>query len=322
MAAALKITKWVKGSIVAPGLYSDMSLDRYHSRDVCDGLSISSSGLRTIFNESPAHYWMTSVHNKQRIDVDDEVSRAMVIGRAMHHLMFGDAQFAEIFRSAPAEVPRADGVLVPWTLTTNYAKEWMAARKREGKVVIFPKEIPLIQGMAQALGMHPMIQAGAFDGHIEHSGFWRDKETGIWLKIRPDIIPNHSGDFVDLKTTRSVQWYALQHTIAEFGYVQQFALMREGFRILGFPVASATLVFVERDPPHCVRIVSLRSEDLDRGERMNRHALRTFVRCYKSMKWPGPGGDRRDAEDIFLSDEHRRRVESKLASSAEEERAA
>ena len=98
-------------------------------------------------------------------------------------------------------MPDAKGVLQPWSLRTNYAKEWMDARRHEGKEVIFPKEVEQISGMAHALGTHPMVKAGAFDGYVERSGFWRDKETGVWLKVRPDVIPSDIGDFVDLKTT-------------------------------------------------------------------------------------------------------------------------
>jgi PDDEXK-like domain of unknown function (DUF3799) len=322
----LKFTQWNGGSIGVPGLYENMTIDQYHSRDVCDGISISSSGLRKLFNQSPAHYWATSVYNKER--VEDEESRAMVIGRAAHHLCFAEPYFAEVFRKAPDEVPDKKGVLQPWSLRTDYAREWMDARHREGKTVIFPKEVEQIEGMARALGAHPMIKAGAFNGYIERSGFWLDQETKIWLKVRPDVIPSDSGDFVDLKTTTSVQWYDIQRITAEMGYVQQFALMREGFRKLGFPVASATLIFVERKYPHCVRIVSLRSEDLDRGERANRLALRSFVRCYKQWTktgnmnaWPGPGGERRDAEEIFMPDWYRDSVEARLTSFQEEEAA-
>ena len=317
--AALKFTKWSKGSIGVNGLYEDMPIEHYHSRDVCDGISISSSGLRKLFNESPAHYWCSSPYNKDR--VEEEVSRAMIIGRATHHLMMGEADFARVFRKAPDEVPDSKGVLKPWALTFNYAKEWKEAREREGYVVLFPKEVKQIEGMALALSQHPLVQAGAFNGYIERSGFWLDRETKVWIKVRPDVIPNESGDFVDLKTTTSVQWPDLQRTIAEMGYVQQFALMREGFRVLGFPVASATLIFVEKTPPHCVRIVSLRPHDLDVGEQQNRHALRAFVRCLKSREWPGPGGIRRDAEEIWMPDWHRDSVEAKLTALKEEEAA-
>jgi hypothetical protein len=320
MTPSLKFTKWTGGSIGRQGLYSDLTLEQYHSRDVCDGVSISSSGLRTIFNESPAHYWAGSVYNRDRIE--DESSREMIMGRAMHHLMLGEPYFAEVFRRAPDEVPDSKNVLTPWSMRTNYAKQWVDARRREGKIVIFPKEVDQIEGMARALGAHPMVRAGAFDGHIERSGFWRDKETGVWIKVRPDVIPTASGDFVDLKTTASVQWTALQRVIAECGYVMQFALMREVFRNLGFPIASATLIFVERKPPHCVRIVSLRAEDLDRGERQSRHALRAFSRCFRSKHWPGPGGERHDAEEIFMPDWHREQIEARLSSFREDEQAA
>jgi hypothetical protein len=315
----LRFNKWIGGSVGVAGLYENMTLDHYHGRDVCDGVSISSSGLRTIFNESPAHYWVSSPYNRERIE--REPSREMTIGRAAHHLMFGEPHFAMTFRTAPTEVPDQRGVLTPWSLRTNYAKEWMDARRREGKITIFPKEVEQIKGMALALGAHPMVKMGLFDGFIERSGFWRDKETGVWLKIRPDVIPSASGDCVDLKTTASVKWSDLQRIVAEFGYVQQAALMREGLRNLGFPFSSATLVFVERNPPHCVRIVSLRAADLDQGQRMNRAALRTFVRCYKSGQWPGPGGVRRDAEEIWTPDWHKEQVEARLAAFKEEETA-
>lgn len=319
--AELEFTRWLKGTVGVPGLYEDMPLDHYHSRDVCDGVSISSSGLRKIFNKSPAHYWASSVYNPHRVPEDEEEKRIIVLGRAMHHLMLGEPHFARTFRVAPAEVPDRNNNLVPWTLSTNYAKEWVAARKREKKTVIFPKEVPLIQGMARALGNHPMVRAGAFDGFPERSGFWRDAETGVWLKIRPDVIPNHSGDFVDLKTTASVQWDDMQRVIAEMGYVMQFALMRQGFRVLGLPIASATLIFVERKPPHCTRVVSLRAQDLDAAEEANRHALRTFKRCWISKHWPGPGGERRDAEEIWLPDWARDSMTARSGAMKEEDAA-
>ena len=49
-------------------------------------------------------------------------------------------------------MPDAKGVLKPGRCRLNYAKEWVDARKREGKIAIFPKEVEQIEGMAQALG--------------------------------------------------------------------------------------------------------------------------------------------------------------------------
>jgi hypothetical protein len=306
----MKSIEWTGGRISRAGVYSNMPLDRYHTKDVCESLSISSSGLRKIFHESPAHYWCTSPHNDDRIE--EEPQRHFILGRAMHHLIMGEPYFAKIFRVAPPEVRRVDGTLVPWSLRTNEAKAWMDAERRRGIEVIYPGEVKLIEGMALSLKEHPMVQAGAFDGYVERSIFWKDRETGVWLKVRPDVIPTDSGDCVDLKTTTSVQWDNLQRTIAECGYAQQFALMREGFAALNMPFASATLVFVEKTPPYCTRVVSLRSQELDRGMKENRAALRTFLRCMDSGEWPGPGGVRSDAEEIRLPDWANKQSDAKL----------
>ena len=69
-----------------------------------------------------------------------------------------------------------------------------------------------------------------------------------------------------------------------------------------------------------MRVVSLRPQDLDR-RRASRTGTRcgTFVRCYKSRHWPGPGGDRRMAEEIWMPDWHRDSVKARLANLAEEE---
>ena len=72
-----------------------MSLEWYHA-DCCDGPSISSTGLRTIWTRSPAHYWATSALNPKRVDPEDKPDFS--IGRAGHHLLLlGRKGFDEEF---------------------------------------------------------------------------------------------------------------------------------------------------------------------------------------------------------------------------------
>jgi hypothetical protein len=148
---------------------------------------------------------------------------------------------------------------------------------------------------------------------IERSLFWKDKATGLWVKSRPDAIPASSRDFVDLKTTRSVRWIDLLRSYAEYGYHQQGALVRQAAReVLGIKDSTFSLVFVESAPPHCCRVVTLKDSDLDRGEKQNRLALDTIARCLSSGHWPGPGGDREDAEHIELSTRDQERIDEQL----------
>ena len=87
----MKAIAWDKKPITRPGLYSGISLSEYHRGDICDGPSISSSGLRTIFTKSPAHYWAASpLNDDPDDDVEDESdSQALIFGSAVHHLILG-----------------------------------------------------------------------------------------------------------------------------------------------------------------------------------------------------------------------------------------
>jgi hypothetical protein len=303
----VKATPWRGEKIAAPGFYSGIPIAYYHTKNICDGISISSSGLRTIFNKSPAHYWITSPLNIDRIEEDDK--RAFILGRAAHKLLLGEANFRKEFAIEPTEWPDEHGIVKPWHNNRTVCKRWHSEREKEGRSVLLPREAEAIIGMSQSIKRNP-IARDALSGLVECSGFIRDEETNVWLKIRPDSLPVHSGDYVDLKTTLSVQWHDLQRTIFDYGYHMQFALIRSVIRQLGLPFGSATLVFVESKPPYCARLVALKDGDLELGDRQNRIALKLFVHCYKNRHWPGPGDG--DVEPISLPDWATGQIENKL----------
>ena len=87
-------------------------------------------------------------------------------------------------------------------------------------------------------------------------------------------------------------------------------------------------IFIEAEPPHCVRVVTLNEEDLVAGERANRLALKRFANCLERWRkteddfvWWGPGGDRADAETIHLPDWYKEQLEDTLAYFEQEEQA-
>lgn len=308
----IKTIEWNGKRISKPGLYSQIPLGVYHSQAICDGLSVSSSGLRRCFSLSPAHFYATWSGNPNR--AEDEERTHHIVGRAAHHLFLGEAYFSKLFAVQPAEYPDAKtGELKKWTYGANYCKAWRDEREAEGRAILTLSDVESIKGMAESLSKHPIITQGALNGMIERSIFHKDKDTGIWIKARPDAIPTSSVDFVDLKTTTSVLWRDLQDAIFRFGYHQQGALIRDAARkVLHIDRPTFTLVFVEKNKPHCVRIVTLKDNDLDRGEKQNRAALDTIARCIKSKHWPGPGGEREDAEHIELPEYAQKSIDDKL----------
>jgi hypothetical protein len=299
--APFPVIPWNGKRIVKPGLFSGIPIDAYHQPDLCGSSkavepAISSGGLRTIFGKSLKHYWATSPYNPEA-DVEDEESEALIMGRAAHHLIFGEKRFSESFALAPQ---RLGGE--PWSGRRNACKEWVAARRAEGMTVITQAQADGIKGMAASLLEEPLVKAGILDGLIEHSLIWKDAITGIWLKARPDAVPSSSLDLVDLKTTSSVMQNDLQRTIHDHGYYQQGALIAEACRnVLKKPLNSFTLVFVEKKKPWCVEIVTLKPHEIERGIAANKIALARFAKAMQDGKWFGPNMGRTDAAFIELA---------------------
>jgi hypothetical protein len=297
--------RWDGAPIRAPGIYHDLPIARYHRGDVAVGPSVSSTALRVLWNESPKHCWARNPLNPSRIDEED--SEAFILGRATHHLICGQVNFADEFVVRPETLEGAK-----WHGNRTECKRWLKQRKAEGKTVLSPEQVDQIRGMAVALGEFPLMQQGVLNGLIERSLFWQDKETALWLKARPDAIPNDSGDYADLKTTSSVLYHQLQTALGTYGYHQQAALVLEGAKALDLDASTFTFIWVETKPPHCVRAQQLKDDDIQRGINQNRVAIRMFADCLAGGNWPGPGDDRADAEYVDLPDWKRKQIDERL----------
>jgi hypothetical protein len=292
-----------QGQKVATNGVWNLTMSQYHS-DICEGPSISSSGLRTIWSASPAHYFIESPYDPTPKEPEDRPHFSL--GRAAHHLLFlGRKGFEDEFACRPAK-------WADWR--TADAKLWREDAIARGLTVITDGELEQITGMARALAAHPLVKAGILDGYVERSLIWKDRQSGAWLKSRPDCIPNDSGDFADLKTTASVERESLARSIASFGYPMQGALVGMASReVLGREMQTFTLVFVESKPPHCVRVVTIKPDDIERAERQVRVAAQLFAECVATGVWPGPGGVQQDAEFLDPPEWSRKSIDDRLA---------
>lgn len=293
---------WDKKQIRKNGIYSGIPIEVYHGgADLCVGPSVSSSGLRTITAHSPAHYWCRSPLNPEGLH--EEQADHFDLGKAFHHLTLGEDHFSTLFTVRPDK-------WADWR--TKDSRDWRESQRAAGRTVLTLDQIEIIRGGAKSLSRHSLVQAGILNGAVEHSLIWEDKETGVWLRARPDVIPNDSGDFCDLKTTTDVTYDELSRTIGAYGYHQQASLVGEGYKIItGRPMTSFSFCFVEKEPPYSVRIVTLKECDLDRGSRQNRNAIRLFADCLEKGEWPGPG-DTQDAEFIEIPTWMQTRIDREL----------
>jgi hypothetical protein len=310
--ATFKPRKWDGKKIGMPGIVRDIPIDAYHG-DICVEPSVSSSGLRKLYSPlpwvkaSPAHYWMQSPYNPDRVEEEEE-SSALLLGRAAHHLLFGQSKFEEDFVLRPNTVNGET-----WHGSKTVCKLWLKMQDEKGLTVIKPDQLKAIKGIARELSREPLVQNGILNGDIEHSWFWKH-QTGVWLKMRPDATPNDSLDFVDLKLTRSVMWPDIQRSIRDYGYYQQAGLTAMGVRaITGMPLNSYTLVFAENTEPHCIEVVTLKEGEIQRGIQACEIAIARFNKCWQEKRWPGPRGDRADAQYIELSEFDQKQIDEALA---------
>lgn len=288
--------------IARAGLY-DISMDAYHGQP-CVGPSVSSSGLRTLFLKSPAHYWVESSLNPDRIE--EKEKDAFTLGRAAHHLLLGEDDFSTLFVVRPDTINDE-----PWHSNKTICRDWIKRQKAAGRTVLLASQLEQIRGMAKSLADHPLVIVGVLNGQIEKSLIWQDTATGIWLKARPDAIPNDSGDFADLKTAANVG-FDLDRDISRYRYDMQAALTKWGARaVLGLEMESFSFVFVEKERPHCVDVISLSKEDIEQAEKDLRAALDTMAWCLEHNNWFGSAGTQLDARWVHISEWSRKEAEFK-----------
>lgn len=295
--------------ISTPGIYRGIPIETYHRNPfLCDGPSISSSGLRN-FIDRPSLYWAGSPYNPKRFD--DESKKALNFGRAAHFLLLGEEGFAKEYALRPDTYP--NDTSKKWNANSNDCKAWLEEQEKAGKAVITQTEIDHIRYMRDSLASHPAVQNGILNGLMEHSMLARFGK--IWLRGRPDGIPVHGDDFADLKTTARIPYEYLEKAIYEHGYHIQAATVRLVARAVmpsGFVFGSFFFVFIEKSPPYDVRIVELRSEDMDIGERQVLAALKRMEKCIELMRWPGDEGFEQIISPISMPAWARTRIENEL----------
>lgn len=265
------------------GVY-DIDIDDYHGDpNLCDGPSISSSGLRTLLSECPAKFWALSPLNPNRFP--DESTKALDVGRAAHCLTLGEPEFARHFVVSPHDRHNA-----------NPGKQWYdqwkieVAAGREKRALLKPDEFKEVQTLSAVQKRSAQCMRAFEDGAPEKSLIWRDKATGIWLRSRPDFLPHSPAKrfTTEYKTCLSIEPNKLSNDVFKYGYHIQVAMIVDGIReVLGVDPIGVALVCQEKEPPYLVELRLFTPEQIEDGRQMYHHALGLFAACLKADHWPG-----------------------------------
>lgn len=256
--------------ITSPGVYKVSAGDYHADKGVCPAPSLSSTGARRLLETCPARFWYEREN-------PPAPSLALDVGTAAHEwLLEGDA-WPQKFIVLPED---HDG-------RTKIGKARIEEIEAEGKRPLKFDDFRVIREMKKALEAHPFASALFQGGRAEQSIYWRDEETGIWCRCRPDYLPP-SHIIPDYKTCAKADLRSLQKSIATYGYHQQAAWYLDGIKAIGLHKNPGfALVFQEKDPPYLVVVVALDDETLGWGRIKNRKARAIFADALRTGTWRG-----------------------------------
>lgn len=239
-------------------------------REYNENPAMRASLLKEILR-SPAHF-------KHRLENPMEQTPAMALGSALHCFLLEPMRFHSEYVVAPRFDKRTrQGKIDAEAFEAEHA----------GKRFVTEDVYSTIQRMAKAVWSHPAAAKEIQGAEYEQSFFWRDAETGVECKARPDIVRFSDRVITEIKTTSDASLNAFQRQIANLNYHLQSAMQLEGAsRSSGHRFEIHRTIAVETSAPFAVAVYETNLAALEKGHELFRKALSVYVECDAVGIWP------------------------------------
>lgn len=273
--------------ITKPGFYDGMPDDIYHGMPCADP-SLSSSGAREIVDNCPKGFWARSPMNP---DYERKQNKNFDFGHALH-LIFLEP---DRFEAGVQEIEFDD-------YRKNEAKLARQAAYDEDKIPLLTEDMKKVWRMREALREHPIACRAFGKGVAERSYFHKDKETGVWLKARPDWEMLELPIVNDYKTTKSANPKDFPKSILQYGYFVQQPFYTDIIKeVSGRDISEWYFIAQEKEEPFLVSVIELKPEAIEYGRQIARAGIRKFADCLASGKWPGYRDPNRPDQDGVIT---------------------
>jgi hypothetical protein len=251
----------------------DIHADAYHTDQVADRPTLSSSVVKLLINASPAH--ARAAHPRLNPDFAREEEDRFDLGTVCHQLFLEGEAAVDI---APYDDWRSKA-----------AKELREFSRTQGRIAMLAKHHDecekMIASLRRQCDEHP---EGPFftDGVPERTIVWED-EYGVLCSARLDWLVNGNAAVHDLKTTRaSASPDAWSRTALGIGADIQAALYLRGCRAVFGGEPELRFVVVETHPPYALAVFTLAPDALALAEKKISWALKTWATCLRNDEWP------------------------------------
>lgn len=244
----------------APGVYRGLKESEYRRAK-----GVSQTQLKLVLQETPRY-----AHINPR-----KASSGFTIGDGVHCLLLEPEQFNRRFVVYEGRRDKR---------TTAY-KDFLESHK--GKTVLSESEAYRIKEMVRRIGVSEKGKYMFAEGEAETSLFWRDPETGLLLKARPDWMDPKRDLILDVKTTTSVKLRAIRYTIRDYWYHFQQLHYSKGYHANFGRWPRWVFLFLDKGPEVFeYRWVTVNPSDVEYAAEQHAEALALWKECLTTGVWP------------------------------------
>lgn len=277
--------------IAEPCIVRGIPIDVYHKMP-----ALSNSGLKILL-DCPAKYYYKYLSG----EYEQKEKPSFKIGKACHcYILEGKEAFEKTYWHNPySELNKTEIVKL---LQEKYGYDCTISKYPSTDLTqilldnegIEPKQIHLNKNeLNQVVGVAKSIKANkhacaAFSqkGESELSLFWKDEESGLWLKCRPDFLPYDCKFVPDYKTCSSVNPETFYKDFLNYGYHIQAAMYKTGIKeVTNIDVESFFFVAQEKEPPYITQVYVPDMGLINHGNKAVRNALQVYSNCLETGVW-------------------------------------
>ena len=264
------------------GVHDSVPFETYHR------WNLASNSRLTDMMRSPAYC-------KYRMTTDREETDALKLGSAAHcAILEPDALEKRYAVAGPCQATLKNGAPCGVVGSIPTGGKWFCRRKghapdnieQDDVIVLSPGMWDAALGIRDSVQRNPAAKA-LLDRQVrrEVSCVWKDEDTGLLCKARPDILAH---DLIgDVKTTVNAAPAEFEKHVANYGIHRQAALYMAGMRALDRKVDAFVVIAVQSDPPHESAVYALDPQAIRIGEIQVSRLLYQYKICVEESRWPG-----------------------------------
>lgn len=276
--------QWARPEFVGPefkGFFSNTISDLdYHT----DHSAVARGDVLAAL-KSPAHV----AARRQEPYEATSTNKVFRIGRAVHMLLLEPALFRKTFVIQPIFSGKTlDGRDSTQSKEAKLARASWQATLPSSATVVTVEEMGMLLGMHQSIARNKEAKELIEGAICETVVYYRDPDTGLKCRAKPDAINRQLSAIIEVKTTASDGPREFENDVPRYRYDLQLAMQAHGVKcVTGELPESLAIIVLEKEPPYSCWV-----EEFDKDTFANalvdyQRGLRIIAECVDKNEWPG-----------------------------------